>query len=175
MHLRTLWSIQCLLLLCGALPLCAKPPVIVPAAPPVLMMQGVGLAPLRAIADICGARITSDGDKFTVILGEHSFACALGSNRARVDGAEMTLAQAPVLIDGNCYVPLGELTNALGGSLTSSADNHGLALQLVLPGVAPFSVSLLKMQTLPPPQNTPINHLFLVKTDGSCVQQLAMN
>ncbi len=78
-----------------------------------------------------------------------------------------------MLFDGNCYAPLGELITSLGGSLTSSADSHGPAAMLTLPGTAPFHVSLHTVAQFPPASHLLVDHLFLLKTDGSGVQQLS--
>ncbi len=58
MPVRLPWLWAWLLIGC-ALPICAQSGAVVPTAPPVLVLQGVGMAPLRALADICGASLDS--------------------------------------------------------------------------------------------------------------------
>jgi len=170
MHSRLFWLLLSLLLLCGALPLFALPAKIVPAAPDVVTVKDVGMAPLRAIAEICGANITDTRKVYTVTLGEHNFVCSEGDVKAWQDGAIMTLPLAPFTIDGCCYAPVRALVTALGGTL--KADAHGQSLEITLPQTAPFTVTMQSL-TGPPVQLAGATHIFLVSTDGSRVQQLS--
>ncbi len=172
MQLRFRWLFLCLLLLCGSFSLCAQPAAIVPAAPDVLVVQWVNMAPLRALAEICGAAFSVDGRKITVTLGAHSFACMAGNTRAWQNGKAFTLSEAPFLLDDCCYAPLREFITALGGAI--AVDAVARQAQLTLPGVAPFTVSL-RLITGPPSQLAGTHEseaLFLVTADGSRVQQL---
>jgi len=170
MHSRLCWILPGLLLLCGAPPLLALPAKIVPAAPDMLRVLGVGMAPLRAIAEICGAGITGVGTVHIVTLGKHAFMCTEGDVKAWQDGKFITLPQAPITINGRCYVPVRPFVRALGGSLKMPPLRQ--SLEITLPHTPPFTVTMLP-GTWPPSQLAEEYHVFLVATDGSRVHQLS--
>lgn len=165
------WLFLCLLLPCGGVPLCALPGAMVPAAPDVLVVRGVSMAPLRALAEISGATFAVEGRTITVTLGAHSFACVPGSTRGWRDSKACTLQESPFLLDDCCYAPLWDAVDALGGIVTP--DAAGRQATVALPGMAPFPVPL-RLITGPAPQPAGTHDaLYLVAADGSRVQQLS--
>ena len=117
-----------------------------------------------------GASFVIAGRKITVTLGAHSFACVAGQHAGMAGWQKISLPLAPFLLNDCCYAPLQECVAALGGAVQADADVR--QAQITLPGVTPFTVSL---RFIPGPVSQlggSNDELFLVKTDGSRVQQL---
>ncbi|RYG69909.1 hypothetical protein EON80_08915 [bacterium] len=97
----------------------------------------VAVAPLANYAG-GNARVIDD-DTILVSRGNASVRFSMGSDRATLNGREVSLSSKPVLIDSRVYAPLGSVAAGLGGTATYDAsrgavkvvfDNRGTFLAL---------------------------------------------
>lgn len=83
---------------------------------PAQIIDGRTMVPMRAIFEKLGAKVSYD-DLFMLITasrGKDKVECAVGNNRARVNGEIISLDVPPMLLDGRTLVPVRFVCDALG-------------------------------------------------------------
>mgnify|MGYP001366606048 CR=1 FL=1 len=73
------------------------------------------IVPVREVAGNLGAEVTWDGEKqvVNVVRGEYQVAMAIGQTQAVVNGENVQLEGAPVIVDGRAMVPVRVLAEGL--------------------------------------------------------------
>lgn len=170
MRMISRWMCLAIFALCGLLPALAAD-VIVPAVPPVLAFKQVGMVPLRPMAEITGATLTAAKGSVTVKLGAHSFTFTTGSTAAKQDGTKIKLPLAPFTSASITYVPVRALVTALGGTLGNGDTPK--TLRVTFPDRPPFDMETQEVEGQPKDFAYLEMNSYLVKTDGSRVQQMS--
>ncbi len=124
----TMVVVWCALALGGLLAGAAAPMTVVPEAPPVLVFAKAGMVSARALAELCGATVTSAKGIITLTRGEKTFTFSLGKIEAKQDGKPITLPMAPFLYATLGFVPAEACVTALGGTATISDDMLTMAV-----------------------------------------------
>jgi peptidyl-prolyl cis-trans isomerase B (cyclophilin B) len=163
------WLLSSALALTGVAALAAGK--VVPEFPTVLGFNGVGMVPIPPIAELAHATVTSKGNSVTVQLGQRTITYTLDQTDAIQQDAKIKLLAAPFKYADITYVPLRSLVTALGGSLANGAATP-FTLNVMLPGNAKMTASLVNQTGEPQDLHKTNTELFLVKTDGSTAQQL---
>lgn len=88
-----------------------------------LAQNGVTFAPLAGISTALGAAGKYDAKTNTLSIkkGSRLLILQIGSKTAKVNGAKVALAAAPILVGGTPYVPLRFAAESLGASLSWNA------------------------------------------------------
>ena len=83
---------------------------------PARVVNGLALAPLRALIEKAGGKVEWFAESKTVRAGHgvHAFELKIGEANARVDGGNLILEKAPGITAGRTLVPLSFLRDALG-------------------------------------------------------------
>jgi hypothetical protein len=98
--------------------------------PPVLVGDYT-MVPLRAIFQALGATIEWDGETSTVtaVKDETVVVLQIGNNLAEVNGEEIKLDQAAVLVNENTMVPVRFVSEALGAHVDWDQDTRTVIIQ----------------------------------------------
>jgi hypothetical protein len=104
---------------------------ILASAPPPQLLFGHVMAPLAPVITHFTERAVLDGDTITLTRGDHTCVLHIGSDAISCDGITRSLPVAPFGRDGVAYVPLAEVTRALGGA--AAFDTHTRIVALDVP------------------------------------------
>lgn len=112
--------------------LAAQPPVSVPAAPCVLVVDGVEMAPLLPLAELLQASLIEDMRTGAVTFKRkgRSFTCTAGVRTATARGRALNLPCPPFMHTGVLYTPVAALAQAMGGKVMPDAGQHTLTLTM---------------------------------------------
>lgn len=115
---------------------------IVASAPPAQLLFGHVMAPLAPVITRFTERAVLNGDTITLTRGDRMCILRIGSDTMSCDGIARTLPVAPFGRAGIAFVPLAEVTRALGGAAAFDAHTRIVALdvppQTALKSPAPF-------------------------------------
>lgn len=116
--------------------------------PPPQMVGGRVLVPYRAIAERLGARVGWDSRTrvVTVTKGADVMRLTVGQTTATVQGRNVTLDTAPLLVGGRVFVPLRFLGEGLGAQVDWIGAARAVTLKTAPPAAVPG----------PAPQGPPI-------------------
>jgi hypothetical protein len=103
---------------------------IVASAPPAQLLFGHVMAPLAPVITQFTERAVLDGDTITLTRGSRTCVLRIGSDAISCDGTVHTLPVAPFGRDGVAYVPLADVTRALGGAAAFDAHTRIVALDV---------------------------------------------
>ena len=103
---------------------------IVASAPPAQLLFGHVMAPLAPVITQFTERAVLDGDTITLTRGSRTCVLRIGSDVISCDGTVHTLPVAPFGRDGVAYVPLADVTRALGGAAAFDAHTRIVALDV---------------------------------------------
>jgi hypothetical protein len=99
-----------------------RPFTMVPTNPDAIEMNGTAMVPIRAVADIIGAELTTVNGLVTLRYNKATFACRFKRTAAMSNNTPIKLAHGPIVMSGVGYAPLRPLVTALHGSLTGGVD-----------------------------------------------------
>lgn len=163
------WIVFGICALCGAWPGVAAGDVM-PETPSVVVLQDVGMAPVRPLAEIYGLTLEINGKIITVTRGAQRITMVVDSAAALQDGKKLTLPLAPFAHAGVIYVPVRALVTALGGEIALPAPK---ILRVTFPATPPLDLPLVSQAgTLADFKQRSCGNLYLVDTEGGPVRQL---
>jgi hypothetical protein len=95
-----------------------------------MLVSGNTMVPLRFIGEALSATIDWDGNekKVTYKLGKQEVIVWIGKKEALVNGSQMTMVTAPVIISGKTLVPLRFIGEALGASVEWVASTKSILI-----------------------------------------------
>ena len=148
---------------------------IVTEAPIIILVNDDGVAALRPLAEILGAKMTVANETVMVTRNGKSFQCANGKKQALKNGVPCKLPITPFTREGICYVPVQSLVTALGGTYDISMDseNNPLTATIALPGAKPLRLSCTGYRVSHPDDFITDPALFIVDIDGRNQRQLS--
>ncbi|HEY3418416.1 MAG TPA: hypothetical protein VGM23_16190 [Armatimonadota bacterium] len=131
----------------------------------------VAVAPLTPFCALTGATCLREGTTFTVTRGERTFRCTLGKHAASFDKDPVTLVLVPWLVEGEPYVPLLALVEALGGTTRLP----GAAYTVTLPGMAqPLVLREARVADAPGKYTTKCtDQLYRINLDGTGLRRVS--
>jgi len=93
---------------------------------PAVMMNGIIMVPLRAVAENLGAEVSYDPNlqTWTVTRGERQMLVTIGSDIVFVDGLSYPMNAVPLLQGGRVLVPLAIIQEGLGADAVWRSDTH---------------------------------------------------
>lgn len=101
----------------------------------VRMVRNRVMLPYRKIAEGLGAQVAWDAGRrsISVTLGDSAVSLTVDNANATVNGRNVTLDVAPVLVDGRVFVPLRFLASELGWRVVWRDDTRTVALTSIPP------------------------------------------
>lgn len=92
--------------------------------------NGRVLVPMRAIFEALGSEISWDDTtkSVTAIRGSDKIVMTIGSNIMLINGVELTLDVAPVIIDGRTFVPARAVAESFNASVTWDASTKTVVI-----------------------------------------------
>jgi hypothetical protein len=103
---------------------------IVASVPPAQLLFGHVMAPLAPVVTHFTERAVLDGDTITLVRNDRTCVLRVGSDSITCDGVTGTLPVAPFGRGGVAFVPLAEVTRALGGAAAYDSHTHIVALDV---------------------------------------------
>jgi hypothetical protein len=91
---------------------------------PPMMVKGRVMVPLRGVFERMGARVgwhPEENSLVTVETADKKIDCWVGRRFAEIDGEQVRLDAAPVLVNGRTLVPLRFIAEALGAEVSWDA------------------------------------------------------
>ncbi len=129
----------------------------------------VAVAPLTPLCELIGATCVTEGDTLTVTRQERAFRCTLGTHAAFRNAEAVTLPLVPWRVDGEPYVPLRALVEALGGTVQPPGDGY----TVTLPGlVTPLLLHEERVNEAPGRFENFATELYQIHLDGTGLRRL---
>lgn len=99
---------------------------------PAQLSGGRTLVPARAVFELVGARVDWDGISRTVTVAylSHSVSVRIGSRTATVDGRNVVLDVAPIIVNDRTLVPLRFIAEAIGATVGWIPDTRTATVEI---------------------------------------------
>ncbi|MDO9099240.1 MAG: copper amine oxidase N-terminal domain-containing protein, partial [Caldisericota bacterium] len=96
-----------------------------------IIREGRTLLPIRAVIEALEGTVTWDAvqRKATVMLGVHTVEVWIGSKNARVDGVNVTLDVAAIIVNSRTLLPLRFVAENLGCTVTWDAVSRTVTIE----------------------------------------------
>lgn len=101
----------------------------VPISPAPMVYKGATIIPLRALSEAFGAKVEFANGEITVTLREKVVKLKIGSNIASINGTNMPVNPAPVIIQGKTMVPFRFIAEALGAQVFWDQSSKTITMQ----------------------------------------------
>jgi hypothetical protein len=115
---------------------------------PAALMDGFTMVPVRFVSDGLGATVDFNTIQNTVnlVFGTRTIVLWPGSSIAKVDNTPVTLAKAPVIVDGRTLVPIRFVSESFGAKVDFISNTQPITITVsgsntVLPSVAAIQAS----------------------------------
>jgi hypothetical protein len=95
-----------------------------------MVYKGATIIPLRALSEAFGAKVEFVNGEITVTLREKIVKLKIGSNIAFVNGTNMPVNPAPVIIQGKTMVPFRFIAEALGAQVYWEQSIKTITIQM---------------------------------------------
>jgi hypothetical protein len=113
--------------------------------PPAVMVKGRTMLPLRKVFNALGATVTFKDKVITAQRGDNVILLTPNNDHANLNGDEVILEVAPLLLNGTTYVPLDFVSTALGYTVAFDKASRTISVKEEDPiDVAPSRISILE-------------------------------
>ncbi|MFA5505199.1 MAG: copper amine oxidase N-terminal domain-containing protein [Vulcanimicrobiota bacterium] len=103
--------------------------------PPPLKMAGQVMLPLRKVFNALGAEVRYENKIITATRGNKEVIMSPDVKQALIDGQETELAVPPMVFDGNTYVPLRFVAQALGDTVAFDTATKTITVAAAEPAI----------------------------------------
>lgn len=101
----------------------------IPISPAPMVYKGATIIPLRALSEAFGAKVEFANGEITVTLREKVVKLKIGSNIASINGSNMPVNPAPVIIQGKTMLPFRFIAEALGAQVFWDQSSKTITMQ----------------------------------------------